>query len=71
MVCLMIKSKTYGTDLIGITIWKADSWMKCIEFNTYLLDIHFTVDIGGQIKITIGTLNLIYFSFAIETRSGA
>ena len=67
----MIKTKTYGTDLIGITIRGAGVWMRCIELNTFLLDIHFTIDKGGQIKITIGTLNLIYFSFAIETRSGA
>ena len=71
MGCLMIKTKTYGTDLIGITLWSAGSWMKSTEINTFLLDIHFTVDKGGQIKITVGTLNLIYFSFAIEVRSGA
>ena len=56
---------------MGITLWSAGSWMKCTELNTFLLDIHFTVDKGGQIKITIGILNLIYFSFAIEVRSGA
>jgi|TARA_R100000049_G_C1939976_1_gene84026 hypothetical protein len=67
----MIKTKTYGTDLIGITLWSAGSWMKCIEFNTFLINIHFTIDITGQIMLTIGLLNIIYFSFAIGTNDGA
>ena len=62
MVCLMIKTKTYGTDLIGITYWEAGKWMKCIEFNTFIINVHFTIDITGQIMLTIGLLNIIYFS---------
>ena len=71
MVCLMIKTKTYGTYLIGKTYWEAGQWMKCIEFNTFLINIHFTIDITGQIMLTIGLLNIIYFSFAIGTNDGA
>ena len=71
MVCPMIKTKTYGTNLVGITIWNAGKWMKCIEFNTFLIDLHFTIDIIGQIKLTVGLLNIIYFSFAIGTKGGA
>ena len=67
----MIKTKTYGTDLIGITLWSAGRWMKCIEFNTFIIDLHLSVDFGGEIRIKLGTLNMIYFSVAIETRSGA
>jgi len=67
----MIKTKIYGTDLIGITYWEAGGWMKCIEFNTFIINIHFTIDYTGQIMLTVRLLNIIYFSFAIGTKSGA
>ena len=71
MVCPMINSKTYGTDDVGITFWDVGDWLKCIEFNTFFINIHFTIDITGQIMLTIGLLNIIYFSFAIGTNDGA
>ena len=71
MVCLMINSKTYGTDLVGITYWEVGRWMKCIEFNTFIINLHFTIDMTGQLMITVGLLNIIYFSVAIGTGNGA
>ena len=71
MVCQMIKAKTFGTDLIGITIWNAEPFLKCIELNTFIINLHFSADTYGQLKISIGLINYIYFGFSIETRSGA
>mgnify|MGYP003132070073 FL=1 len=67
MVCQM-ESKTFGTDIIGITIWK-NELIRCIEFNTFFLDVHFYADTLGELKIIFGTLNRLYFKIAIEIKS--
>ena len=66
----MIKAKTYGTDLIGITIWNACNWMKCIEFNTFIIDIHFYADKAGEIKIVLGLFKAVYFKFGLQIGNG-
>ena len=71
MVCLMIKSKTYGTDLIGIVFWEAGSWLRCIELNTFLVDVHLYVDKIGEIKIAIGLFRVIYLKVALQIGDGA
>ena len=65
----MIKTKTFGTDLIGITIWTSEM-LKCIEFNTFVLNIHLYADTMGELKIVFGIFNKLYFKVAIEVSSG-
>ena len=71
MVCLMIKTKTYGTDLIGITYWEAGRWMKCIEFNTFIINIHLYADKAGEIKVILGLFRSIYFKIALQVGNGS
>ena len=68
MGCQM-ESRTFGTDLVGITIWTSEM-LKCIEFNTFMLDIHLYADTMGEIKIVFGILNKLYFKVAVEIGSG-
>tara|TARA_Y100000310_G_scaffold345400_1_gene464481 strand:- start:6180 stop:6398 length:219 start_codon:yes stop_codon:yes gene_type:complete len=70
MECPMIKTKIYGTDLIGITLWKAGSWLRCIEFNTFIIDTHFYADKAGEIKIVLGLFKTIYIKVGLQIGNG-
>ena len=71
MVCLMINSKTIGTDNIGITLWHVDDWLRCLEFNTFIIDIHFYADKAGEIKVVLGLFRAIYFKVALQVGNGS
>ena len=71
MGCLMIKTKTYGTDLIGITIWKMEDILRCIEFNTFVINIHFYADKAGEVRIVFGLFRIIYVKIALQIGNGS
>ena len=63
-----MESRTFGTDLVGITIWTSEM-LRCIEFNTFIFDIHLYADTMGELKIVFVILNKIYFKVAVEISS--
>ena len=71
MVCPMINSKTYGTDDVGITFWDVGDWLKCIEFNTFIIDVRFYADRAGEIKVVLGLFRAIYFKVALQVGNGS
>ena len=71
MECHMIKTKTYGTDLIGITLWEMDDLLKCIEFNTFVINIHFYADKAGEIRMVFGLFRIIYVKISLQIGNGS
>jgi hypothetical protein len=66
----MIEYKVIGTSYFGVGYWKSGEFLRMLEINTFIVDLHISLDFTGKIEISIGVLRLFRFGINISGGNG-